>query len=76
MKGIPLKDLNEAYVKVNSAIVMLDGADVDDEVLDTLYLAQGLLRELVDELGVEDEDLDFEEPRYIDHDTNDEMESD
>ena len=65
MKGIQ-KDLSDVYEKVNSVIVMLDGEDVDEKVIDTLYQAVATLRDLVDEVGVDDEDLDFanEEPRY------------
>lgn len=70
MKGIQ-KDLSDVYEKVNSVIVMLEGEDVDEKVIDTLYQAVATLRDLVDELGVDDEDLDFsEEPRY-DIDDND-----
>ena len=64
MKGIQ-KDLSDVYEKVNSLIVMLDGDDVDEKVIDTLYQAVATLRDLVDEVGIDDEDLDFsEEPRY------------
>ena len=65
MKGIQ-KDLGDVYEKVNSVIVMLDGEDVDEKVIDTLYQAVATLRDLVDEVGIDDEDLDFaaEEPRY------------
>ena len=65
MKGIQ-KDLSDVYEKVNSVIVMLDGEDVDEKVIATLYLAVATLRDLVDEVGIDDEDLDFaaEEPRY------------
>jgi len=65
MKGIQ-KDLSDVYEKVNSVIVMLDGEDVDEKVIDTLYQAVATLRDLVDEVGIDDEDLDFaaEEPRY------------
>jgi len=65
MKGIQ-KDLSDVYEKVNSVIVMLDGEDVDEKVIDTLYLAVATLRDLVDEVGIDDEDLDFaaEEPGY------------
>ena len=54
------------YEKVNSVIVMLEGEDVDEKVIDTLYQAVTTLRDLVDELGIDDEDLDFadEEPGY------------
>ena len=47
------------YEKVNSVIVMFDGEDVDEKVIDTLYLAVATLRDLVDEVGIDDEDLDF-----------------
>ena len=65
MKGIQ-KDLSDVYEKVNSVIVMLEGEDVDEKVIDTLYQAVTTLRDLVDELGIDDEDLDFadEEPGY------------
>lgn len=70
MKGIQ-KDVHDVYEKVNSVIVMLEGEDVDEKVIDTLYQAVATLRDLVDELGIDDEDLDFsEEPRY-DLDDND-----
>lgn len=70
MKGIQ-KDLSDVYERVNSVIVMLDGEDVDEKVIDTLYQAVATLRDLVDEVGIDDEDLDFsEEPRY-DLDDND-----
>lgn len=72
MKGIQ-KDVHDIYEKVNSVIVMLEGEDVDEKVIDTLYQAVTTLRDLVDELGVDDEDLDFadEEPRYEPDDNDD-----